>query len=145
VTTLAKTLPEVKTYPELLALLAQLAFRKWCEMAGHGYSHGYALLEQGEVDSIVRSGRRYIIVQSWLDYLERQRLGLERDPAEKLRAQQEYQRSAQGIGGQIAARARAKIGQSQNKEPAPNSRRTGSGVQGAPHAAHSRQVQLEEV
>jgi hypothetical protein len=90
--------------------LLQLAFRKWCELAGHGPSHGYDLLAAGEVDSIMRGGRRYIIVSSWLDYVERQRLGIERDPIEKRRAQEDYRRSAQGAGGQAAARARAAIG-----------------------------------
>jgi hypothetical protein len=55
---------------------------------------GNQLFAAGEVDTVMVVGRRHVIWQSWLDYLERQRRGIPRDPAEKARAAAEYRRTA---------------------------------------------------
>lgn len=67
----------------------------------------YSAFGTGDVDTAVVSGRRLVFWQSLLDYIERQRLGLERDPAEKQAAAAAYARSLSHTGARGAAKARA--------------------------------------
>jgi hypothetical protein len=65
-----------------------------CERERISHSLLTSLFRDGEVDSAVIGGRfRHVIEQSWRDYVERKRLGLERDPAEKAAAAAAYRAS----------------------------------------------------
>jgi hypothetical protein len=71
----------------------------------------YRDLENGEYDSVVFGSRRYVDLVSYRAYVERARLGLERDPDEKRAAQAAYRRSlVNNTGAKNAARARRAIG-----------------------------------
>jgi hypothetical protein len=59
-----------------------------------GFSKGYSLLRAGEVDAFLVGSRRYVLLASWGQFLERQRLGLERDPTAKAAAARRYAETA---------------------------------------------------
>ena len=61
---------------------------------GLGDSKGYQLLRDGEVDSILLGARRYVILPSWAEYLERLRRGVVRDPGAKAEAARRYAETA---------------------------------------------------
>jgi hypothetical protein len=77
-------------------------------LSGLGHNASYTLFEAGEVDTVVAGGYRLVLMPSFHAYLERQRLGLDRDPVERATAVASYRRSL-GIsrGARNAARARA--------------------------------------
>jgi len=55
---------------------------------------GYSDMARGEYDTCLIGGRRYIFIESFLEYLERLRLGLERDPEAKAEAARRYAETA---------------------------------------------------
>jgi hypothetical protein len=69
-------------------------FTSWYRDEGFSRHKGARLLASGEVDSLNVMARRHVVWQSYLDYLERQRTGRQRDPVEKERAAREYRASA---------------------------------------------------
>jgi hypothetical protein len=69
-------------------------FALWLRTEYLSRHKGNQLLVSGEVDSLLLHGRRRIFVESYLTFLDRQRAGLARAPAEKARAIQEYRESA---------------------------------------------------
>jgi hypothetical protein len=87
-------------------------------IAETGIKHNawYDLFRGGDVDSLVVGGRRLGVCQSVRDYIERQRLGLERDPAEKQAAAEAYARSLSHVGARGAAKARAGLREKQLAE-----------------------------
>jgi hypothetical protein len=95
--------------------LPQVTFRK---RANIGRNLTTALLVRGEIDSLVIGLRsRHIIWQSWLEYLQRQVGGVERDPEEKRRAAEGYRRSMErSRGAQATALARSGWGPNHGKK-----------------------------
>jgi hypothetical protein len=79
---------------------------KFYQASGLPHNRTYDLLAAGELDSYCVGHSRLILWPSYLDFVERQRLGIERDPEEKRQAQLAYQRSLEGPGGRTAAQAR---------------------------------------
>jgi len=64
------------------------------------------LFEAGEVDSVVIGARvRHVILQSYIDYIERQQRGEERDPEERELAKRRYRASVSPEATAAAARA----------------------------------------
>jgi hypothetical protein len=81
--------------------------RRLAEIENIGHNRMWRLLTSGELDSIVVGTRyRHIILESWIDFIERQKLGVPRNAVQKAAAIASYRSSLAGVGGQAAARAR---------------------------------------
>jgi hypothetical protein len=80
--------------------------RRLAEIENIGHNVMYRLAAMGEVDTVVIGRCRYVVAQSWHDYVSRRHLGVERNPVERAAAAASYRQSLAGIGGQAAARAR---------------------------------------
>jgi hypothetical protein len=48
-------------------------FSEFLEQSGLGRSKGYELLNTGQVETFVVGKARFVVVQSWLDFIDRQR------------------------------------------------------------------------
>jgi hypothetical protein len=70
----------------------------------------FPLYRAGEVDSVIIGGRvRRVFIASYLAYLRRRQLGIERDEGERRAAAESYERSLTARSAQNAARARRGI------------------------------------
>jgi hypothetical protein len=79
--------------------------RRLSEVEGVGHNLLWRLMAGGELDSLIVGGKhRHVVIASWDTYLDRQRLGLARNPVEKAAAAASYKASLAGIGGTAAAR-----------------------------------------
>lgn len=95
-----------------------LPFPRWREIERLSNTRAYTLLADGEVDSIVIGSRRFVILETWSDYLDRQRRGVERDPQLKAEAARRFAETAErsrqryspkhGMGVRIGSRPPAK-------------------------------------
>jgi hypothetical protein len=110
------------SYPMMTAPVA--LFQR---VTGLGHNAAYGLFAAGEVVTVVSGGYRLVLLLTWHDYLERQRLGLELDPAERVVRIAAYKKSL-GIarGAKAAARARAGRGRGMPDLPTPKPCKTAS-------------------
>ena len=80
-------------------------------VTGLGHNSSYGLFETGEVITVVSGGYRLVLMPTWHEYLERQRLGLDLDPVERAARITAYKKSlGTARGARNAARARAAKG-----------------------------------
>jgi hypothetical protein len=95
--------------PQTAALVAPVTVTVQQTSAWSNIQHNalYDAFGAGDVDTVLVGTRRLVIWQSVLDYIERLRLGIERDPAEKQAAADAYARSLNGPTGRATAKARA--------------------------------------
>jgi hypothetical protein len=68
--------------------------RRLFRQEGIGASKGWKDMADGEFDSFLHGCRRHVLLDSYADYLERRRLGIERDPEAKKEAARLYAESA---------------------------------------------------
>jgi hypothetical protein len=47
-------------------------FRRWCRDEGHSPGKGYGWIAAGEFESVVIGGRRYVVLASYYDFVDRQ-------------------------------------------------------------------------
>jgi hypothetical protein len=96
-----------------------LPFPRWREIERLSNTLAYTLLASGEVDSVVIGSRRFVILETWRDYLARQQQqGVERDPQLKAEAARRFAETAErsrqryapkhGMGVRIGSRSPAK-------------------------------------
>jgi hypothetical protein len=82
--------------------------RALCDAEGVSLSLLTGLFASGDVDSVIIGGRfRHVILASWVDYVRRRQLGLERDPVEREAAAASYRNSVQPYSTAAARRALA--------------------------------------
>jgi hypothetical protein len=110
------------SYPMMTAPVALFS-----RLTGVGHNAAYRLFESGEVVTVVSGGYRLVLLLTWHDYLERQRLGLELDPAERVVRIAAYKKSlGTARGAKAAARARAGRGRGISNPPIPKPCKTAS-------------------
>jgi hypothetical protein len=98
-------MPRIVAKPTYAAVT--IPARRLSEVEGVGRNTLWRLMSGGQLDSVIVGGKhRHVVVASWDDYLDRQRLGVERNPVQKAAAIASYRSSLAGVGGQAAARAR---------------------------------------
>ena len=98
-------MPRIVAKPTYAAVT--IPMRRLAEAEAVGHNVMWRLAATGEIDTIIIGGRyRHVLAASWDAYLERQRLGIERNPVERAAAAASYRQSLAGVGGRAAARAR---------------------------------------
>jgi hypothetical protein len=81
--------------------------RRLAEAENIGHNRLWRLVAGGELDSVLVGTRnRHIILESWIDFIERQKLGVPRNAVQKAAAIASYRSSLAAAGGTAAARAR---------------------------------------
>jgi hypothetical protein len=94
-------------------------------ISGLGHNSVYRHLENGEYDSIIVGAYRLIMLSTFHAFLERKRLGLERDPIERAAAIASFRTSLEtSRGAKAAARARGGRGRGIQVPPAGKARKT---------------------
>jgi hypothetical protein len=97
-----------------------LGMTRFKRLSDRSHNTVYEDLSRGLYDSILIGSRRFILLPTYYAYIERLRLGQQRDPAETRAAIRAYRKSLLDSRGAVnAARARRAIGRNRG---APNTK-----------------------